>query len=189
MKRWGGSRTYHSKCRIIAATNKDLEGLIDDGLFREDLYYRLNMVNIMIPPLRHRPEDIPVFVDLFIKQANQRFNKNVKGLVPELKKFVETHDWPGNIRQLKNTVSYAVLLSDSNYIRSLDKFSGEVQEEPLEFHRDLKTTMAEICARYESEIISRIMKENGNNVSRAAEVLGISRKTLYQKINQYNIKM
>lgn len=186
----GGIRTHKSHCRIIAATNKNLKELIEKKQFREDLYYRLNLVELNIPPLRERRTDIKELINLFLSQANHEYGKNIINIEPELESRLMHHDWPGNIRQLKNAISNAVLMSEEDHISMMNIFPNEHSEfDVVELNKDLKTTMAEITERYESEIIRNTLKKCSNNVSKSAGVLGISRKTLYQKMKEYSISV
>lgn len=186
-ERVGGVKTLNTYCRIIAATNKDLPDLILKNQFREDLYYRLNVVEIKLPPLRERRQDISKFVNMFIKQANTVNNKTVTSIHPELIAKLVNYDWPGNIRQLKNIVSNAVLLADSDTITRLDSFDGKAADELALLDNNLKETIAKKTRQYEAGLITHYLVMNNNNITRTAKALGISRKTLYDKIEQYNI--
>ena len=114
--RVGGEREIKVDVRIIAATNKDLETLVRDGIFRKDLYYRLKVMVVEMPPLRDRPEDILVLSNLFIEENNREHGKNVKGFSPEAKKLMTQYPWPGNVRELRNVIERAMILSDQEWI-------------------------------------------------------------------------
>ncbi len=114
--RVGGEREIKVDVRIIAATNKDLEGLVREGIFRKDLYYRLKVMVVEMPPLRERPEDILVLSNLFIEENNREHGKNVKAFSPEAKKLMSQYHWPGNVRELRNVIERAMILSDQEFI-------------------------------------------------------------------------
>jgi DNA-binding NtrC family response regulator len=187
----GGISSLKSECRLIAATNKSLKKLIAAGEFREDLYYRINVVELRLPPLRERVGDIPHLSRLFIQQANENFGREITSLAPMVEKQLLTHHWPGNIRQLKNVITNAVILSDSECIERLDSIPSESPcedaKEPLYFDQDLKTTLANLVSSHEPEILKQALNESDWNISRSADKLGISRKTLYQKLKHYGI--
>lgn len=180
-ERVGDSTPVRVDVRIIAATNQDLSAKVRGGEFREDLYYRLKVVEIIMPPLRERLEDIPLFVDHFINKFNKRLNRVVSGVSSGVSKIFMDYPWPGNVRELEHTLEHAVILCRQNIIT--------VDHLPAQF-RDLKKAerisgqdMAETELR---EILSALEKTAGNK-SRAARLLGMDRKTLYRKIERYNI--
>jgi two-component system response regulator AtoC len=193
--RVGGVNTVKVDVRIITATNKDLEGEVKTGRFREDLFYRLNVVPIHLPPLRERKEDIDLLVKYFIQQFNQRLKKNVTGITPETMASLRTFTWPGNIRQLENVLERMVLMSDGATLRLEDLpeevalASGLINAagEPTG-----GTTFKEIVKRQtqsvERELIEKALEETLGNVTRAAERLGLSRKGLQLKIKELGIR-
>lgn len=179
-----GSNTEISvDVRIVAATNENLRNAVSEGKFREDLYHRLNEFSIQIPPLRERKDDLFLFVEFFLEQANQSLNKEVVGLSREVEKAFEEYAWPGNLRELKNVIKRSVLLTTDKLI-PLDVIPREVlhseplhESEPIDFSRE----------SHEKNLIIRALKETGNNKTKAAKLLKITRKTLYNKIEQYGI--
>ncbi|MCH9660770.1 MAG: sigma 54-interacting transcriptional regulator, partial [Bacteroidetes bacterium] len=168
--------------RIISATNEDLLDAVDKGNFREDLYHRLNEFSVEIPPLSERKEDLFLYIEYFLNQANIALNKEVLGLSSEVEKAFKKYNWPGNLRELKNVIKRAVLLSTAPYIE-LDVIPREVVV-PSE-----KTTIKNFSKSYnEKQLIINALEEAGNNKSRAAKLLNITRKTLYNKLEQYNLR-
>jgi DNA-binding NtrC family response regulator len=189
--RVGGEREIKVDVRIIAATNKDLESLVREGLFRKDLYYRLKVVVIEMPPLRERPEDILLLSNLFIEENNREHGKEVKGFAPETRQFMTQYHWPGNVRELRNVVERAMILSEHNLIDQeqlpFELRSNEKQEwgtqnpNPVEFTEDMSLDAVEKIH------ISRVLKKLDWNKSRTAKVLGVSRATLREKIRRYSL--
>jgi DNA-binding NtrC family response regulator len=189
-ERVGGTQKLNAECRVIAASNRDLKREIEEKRFRSDLYYRLNVVEIQLPPLRERKEEIPLFVEEFIAEANREYGKQVDAISRELMERIVDYPWPGNIRQLKNTITNAVLLSDGKTIQSLnipdleDPCEGGQETAPS---IDLKSYVEQHTERIEREVLERILDEEERNISSAANRLGISRKTLYKKMENYGL--
>jgi DNA-binding NtrC family response regulator len=189
--RVGGEREIKVDVRIIAATNKDLETLVSEGTFRKDLYYRLKVVVVEMPPLRERPEDILLLCNLFIEENNREHGKNVKGFASEAKQFMTQYHWPGNVRELRNVVERAMILSDHDLIdqeqlpfelRSNERPDGVTPNpNPVEFTEDMSLDAVEKIH------ISHVLKKLEWNKSRAAKVLGVSRATLREKIRRYSL--
>ncbi len=176
-ERIGDIKTRRVDVRIIAATNRDLKKLVEEGKFREDLYYRLNVVNIKIPPLRERREDIPILVKSFIEKFSKIHQKNVKGVSSEAMKVLLSYDYPGNVRELENIIERAVVISSGKYITVDD-----LPEELFERKR----------FEEENEEIRRIkeaLKIAKGNKSLAAKILGIHRTTLWRKLKFYGIEV
>ncbi|MBX7150004.1 sigma-54 dependent transcriptional regulator [bacterium] len=180
--RVGGTETIHSDFRTIAATNESLEDMVKSGKFREDLYYRLNVFSIVIPPLRERREDIPVLAHYFLNKFNSAMNKNVSGVSPEAMEFLSTYEWPGNVRELENAIERALVVGKSNTIRVED----------LPFHvpaGDVAFDNADqSLAAMEKKHIIRVLDGHHWNISRSAEALHIDRVTLYNKIEKYGLR-
>lgn len=186
-ERVGGIKTITSRCRIIAATNRNLEDLISQGLFRPDLFYRLSLVTLTLPPLRSRKEDIPGFIDLFVREANEKYNRHVKTVSPKLKEYLSGLSWPGNIRQLKNVITNAVLLNEGEDLTILDLPGMSGKEPEIMQREDLKSAVSRHTESMERTIIASVLSSFDGNVSKTAAKLGISRKTLYQKMRLYGI--
>ncbi len=180
--RVGGNEIILSDFRVICATNRDLEAAIADKSFREDLYYRLNVFTIFIPPLRERRVDIPPLVNHFIKKYATSMNKPMLDIDPEAMDLLIRNRWPGNIRELENVIERAMVLAKPPAIRREDlPFQlSQTQEE--------NGTQDDSLARAEKVHIARVLDKMGWNITRAAEVLSIDRVTLYSKISKYGLK-
>ena len=183
-ERVGGEETVEVDVRLIAATNRDLKDAIARGVFREDLYYRLNVVNIHIPPLRERKEDIPLLVAAFLKEFSQENGKQIDGIDAKARLALYNYAWPGNVRQLRNSIESAVVLCKGTTIMLEDlppNFKGESGGDSLRIA--LGATLADV----EKEVIRSTLAHEGGNKSRTAEILGIGRKTLHRKIEEYGL--
>jgi len=184
--RLGGRGSITSNARLITATNEDLSDAIKQGIFREDLYYRLDVFRIDVPPLRERWGDIPLLIDEFTKRYNKSFHKNIMGIAPECITLLESYDWPGNVRELKNVIQRAVLVCQGDVILPEylpPRFNPE-KSKSGKVSFDIGTTLAEV----EREMIVRTLNETANNRKRTAEILGISRRALYNKMKKYEIR-
>ncbi|MBL7554947.1 MAG: sigma-54-dependent Fis family transcriptional regulator [Bdellovibrionaceae bacterium] len=181
-----GSNTHKEiDVRIIAATHRDLKIMAKDGKFREDLFYRLNVVPIRVPPLRERIEDIPILVDAFIKKFAARNGSMVQSATPEAMSVLMAHPWPGNVRELENVIERAIVLSPGKLIEKnvvLGSALEEAQQNIEQLHAD-RPTLEKLEERY----IKLIMGEVKNKKDEAAEILGISRRTLYRKERIYGM--
>jgi two-component system nitrogen regulation response regulator GlnG len=206
-QRVGGNQTYTVDVRVIAATNKDPERLVAAGKFREDLYYRLNVVRIHLPPLRERREDIPVLVDYFVQRINKSTDTSfkLKSVSPQALEILQKHNWPGNIRELENTIERAAVVARGETMTAQD-LPGEVLEpksiivapadsdaavdaavQPL-FALARKDPKFKIMAAVERELITRALVETAGNQLQAAKLLGITRATLRKRIEKYGIE-
>jgi DNA-binding NtrC family response regulator len=179
----GGKTTYKADCRIIASTNRIPEEAIKQGKMREDLYYRISAINIFLPPLRDRREDILPLANSFLKRYSAQANRVITGFSPEAAEILRKFDWPGNVRQLQNEVQRAVLISEGKVIDAADLAinttkTAEQQENP-------NLTLMEAMER---KAIMDILKETNCNKLETAKRLGIGRQTLYNKIKAYNIE-
>ena len=182
--RVGGEEVIRVDVRIIAATNKDLPALVREGGFREDLYYRLNVINLSVPPLRERREDIPLLAGHFLKMFSEKNGKPVKGYTPQAMDKLIRHPWPGNVREMMNTIESAVVLSSSTYLREGDipDFREELATAvPPEAPDDLSLDEME-----RSTILKTLESVRGNK-SEAARKLGITRATLHKKLKKYGV--
>ncbi len=183
-ERVGGEETIEVDVRLIAATNRDLKKEIAEGRFREDLYYRLNVVNIHVPPLRERREDIPLLAMAFLREFADENGKQIEGFDPKVRQALYTYDWPGNVRELRNCIESAVVMASGKLITLDDlppgpRSSGEARTISIPAFSSLEEA--------ERIIIAETLALVGGNKSKAAEILKIGRKTLYQKIEQYGI--
>ncbi len=183
--RVGGTRPIKVDVRIIAATNRDLKKAVEEGKFRDDLYYRLNVISIEIPPLRERKEDIPVLVRHFIEKFNIEMGKKIERISEEALDILMKYDWPGNVRELENVIERAMVITKDNFIKAEElHLSPQVMKE-----KDTSTPLEEKTLKaIERQHILRILDENNWNIQKSAEVLGIDRVTLYNKIKKYNLK-
>ncbi len=184
-ERVGGEKTISVDVRIIAATNRDLKAEVEAGRFREDLYYRLNVVNLHLPPLRERPDDIPLLAARFIKESARENGKDVQGLEPKAAMLLRSYRWPGNVRELKNVIESAVVLSRSAYIGPDDLPS---QLKGAEDDTGILIPVGIPIAEAEKMIIRANLNAQGGNKSRTADILGIGRKTLHRKIHDYGME-
>jgi two-component system response regulator HydG len=177
----GSHRVITVDVRIIAATNKDLSRAIKDGTFREDLFYRLNVVLIKMPPLLERKGDIPLLVQHFLEKYNGKLRKNFRGITPEALDLLVRHDWPGNVRELENTIERLVVLSTGPYLEPADlAFAGTI----LQASGDSSAVSIKDLER--DHILYTLQRFDGHK-SEAARALGIDRKTLREKLKRYNI--
>lgn len=176
--RVGGNKEISSDFRVICATNKDLRSMVEKGTFREDLYYRLNVVNIFIPPLRERKEDIPLLVDYFIKKYCTSMNKPPLPIETAALSRLQEFNFPGNIRELENMIERAIVVGDSKKIRLRDL--------PLE--KNIVASSAESLDDFEKAFILQILNRYNWNISRTAKALKVDRVTLYHKIKKYDLK-
>lgn len=193
-ERVGGTRPMRVDVRIIAATNKDLEALVAAGEFRADLYYRLNVLAVQIPPLHQRPEDIPTLVQAFIAKFNRELGTAVEGVTPAALHLLLTHDWPGNVRELENVLRRAMYLVDGARIDvdHLPPALARRTPEPVAAAAPPATTppgttFAAGREAAEQELILRTLEATGGNRKRAAEMLGIGRTTLYEKLERLGL--
>jgi transcriptional regulator with PAS, ATPase and Fis domain len=184
-ERVGGEETIEVDCRVIAATNRDLSQAIRQGQFREDLYYRLNVVNIHLPPLRERKEDIPLLISSFLTEFAEAAGKHLEGLDAKARAALYNYHWPGNVRELRNCLESAVVLSRSSLI-SLEDLPPHIRTDADKNY--VKLSLGLTLAQAEAELIrAELLAQNGNK-TRAAEVLGIGRKTLHRKIQEYGLE-
>jgi len=183
-RRLGGKETMKVDIRIIAATNKNLEEMIAKSEFREDLYYRLNVITLWVPPLRERKEDIPLLVEHFLTKYNLENRRNVERISPEVMRILIDYPWPGNVRELENTIEHSVVVAKGNEI-SIDDLPPNLIKNRLDIGLE-KPTMS--LADMERVHIINVLRENNWNVKRAAMALGINRVTLYNKIKKHKIK-
>jgi PAS domain S-box-containing protein len=182
----GATSPRQTDVRVIAATNKDLSALVREGKFRDDLYYRLNVVKIDLPPLSQRREDIPVLIDAFIQKFNAKMGKQIIGVSDQALRLLLNHNFPGNVRELENIIEHAFVLCGGNRIElnCLPKELTEGQEPmPPSSPRKEETPFR----RAEAEIIERTLKKYGGNRAKTARELGIERTTLWRKIKKYGL--
>lgn len=180
-RRIGGTKEIEFEAIIVSATNKDLLEAIEKGEFRKDLYYRLNIIHIDIPPLRERREDIPDLIYYYINEYNKRLNKNILSVEDKAMELLKEYDWPGNVRQLKNFLERTMIFKKENIIR-IEDIPEEIREGPSS--KFTTSSLEDI----EREGIVNVLNKNKWNISKSAKELGITRQTLRNKIQKYNIK-
>jgi two-component system response regulator HydG len=183
----GGSKTVKVDTRVIAATNKILEEEIREGRFREDLYYRLNVVTLRVPPLRERREDVPLLANFFLKRYTEKNQRLIKGFTPRAMDLLMRHGWPGNVRELENVVERAVIMTRGEMITS-EEFPDALKELDKEAKEpEIDLIPGKSLKEVEREMILRTLEETGGNRTHAARILGISRRTLQLKLKEYGI--
>jgi two-component system response regulator GlrR len=181
-KRIGSTRPIKVDVRVIAATNKDLIQAIAEKTFREDLFYRLNVIPMHIPPLRERKEDIPLLINHFLAEFNKELGKNVEGFSPAAIQKMMTYQWPGNVRELKNKVKQAMVLTRNNVIGAEDLFFHvPVASNKFQSFREAKR-------EFEKEYISQVLRISQGNISQAARLAKKDRKDFYDVMKKYNIQ-
>ena len=183
--RVGSTKPIKVDVRIIAATNEELSQAVKEGKFREDLFYRLSVVPIHLPPLRQRKEDIPLLVDHFLAKYNKKTKKKINHLQNDIKKALMEYDWPGNIRELENTIERAVVLSKSDEIKSEDLLYHGISSATS--FLTLMVSKDKSLEEVEKDYIKAVLQAHHWNKSQTAGILGIDRKTLLAKIKKYNI--
>jgi len=183
ISRVGGEKAIPVDARIITATHEDLQEMANQGKFRADLYFRLNMMTLNVPPLRSHPEDIPLLVEKFLNELNIQFGKHFLGVIPEFMKGLAAYSWPGNIRELKHVLCRSVLLEDGPFLYG-NYFESSGQEYNRFAGPDPKPATERDAGK---SILINTLRSVGNNKSKAARVMGISRKTLYDRMKKFSI--
>jgi len=189
----GGLKTVSVDVRVVAATNRDLKQLISDGLFREDLYYRLNVFPISLPPLRERREDIPMLMEHFSHKFALQYNKDIQQVEPALQAFCQTYDFPGNVRELQNIVERLVIMSDGQGALSYQHLPADLKLTDSLPGNDMQAlpddlTLKQAVEVFEAQFIKRQLGKNGGNQTHTAQQLGLSRRTLVEKLGKYNLR-
>jgi len=183
--RVGGSHTIKVDVRIIASTNKNLEKMVQDGTFREDLYYRLNVFTLHLPPLRERKEDIPLLVDYFLQNAPKKVDISSLAL-----QMLMSFSWPGNIRELQNTIQSAAVIAENGYIEPAQlpgKITGNFNGDSRDFKLPSNIPLDERLAEIEKSLIIEALRKTGGIQVRATELLGINQRSLWHRIKKHNI--
>ena len=183
----GGNREISVDVRIVASTNRDLQKLIEDGRFREDLYYRLNVINIKLPPLRERREDIPLLVRAFINELAAENNRPVKDISPEALAQVQAFDWPGNVRQLRNTLE-SVIVTATREVIDTEDLPEPIRKTPAKRVARSLVKPGMTLEELEREAIRSALKRTGGNRTDTSQMLGISVRTLQRKIKEYGLE-
>jgi DNA-binding NtrC family response regulator len=184
-ERVGGMATVQVDVRVVAATHRDLEQWVRDGRFREDLYYRLNVVRIDVPPLRTRVDDIPGLVELFLARYGTRADGRRLGIEPDAMAALQAHPWPGNVRQLENVIHRACILAGGDVLTALDLdlpgAAPAAAESPT-------TDLRAVLARVERELIERAVREHDGNLTAAGRALGVERNLLRYKLRKHGLR-
>lgn len=187
----GGVRDVHADVRIIASTNRDLRAEVERGNFREDLFYRLNVMTVEVPPLARRPEDIPLLAHYFLDHFGRQMGKALTGFTEEATETLCEYEWPGNVRELKNAIEHAAIVCPGGMIDEchLPQFTGGLAGGRDEISRNvIQIDASDRSIRaLERKLVARVLEETGWNISRAAAILGINRTTLYNKIRVHGL--
>ena len=191
-RRLGGAGDIHVETRIVVATNRDLKAMVEQGKFREDLFYRLDVIRLVVPPLRERPEDIPPLIDHFVTHWNRELGRGVQGPNDEALGLLLAYRWPGNVRELRNVIERSILLESEEWILP-EHLPVEIVSAGGSAPRVLETRIHSeggvmTLAKAEQVAIEMALAKTGGNKTRAAEVLGISRQTLRTKLKEYGIE-
>ena len=190
-RRVGGIQDISADVRIVASTNRDLRQMVQGGRFREDLFYRLNVMAVHVPPLAERAADVPLLSHFFLDQIGRQMGKALSGFTEEAMETLCEYTWPGNVRELRNAVEHACIVCPSGMIDEihLPKFTGGRPDGADRIDRSSVVLQAEDCSirALESQLVSRVLEETQWNISKAAATLGINRTTLYNKIRLYGL--
>ena len=183
-ERLGGRRTIKLDARVIALTNVDLDEAVKTGRFREDLFYRLNVLNIRVPPLRERKDDLSQLIEHFLKHYSAKHGRDVHRLSPEARVVLKAYDYPGNARELANVVERAVIVANGKRVEAMDLPAGLSAAVSAQERKAKPQSLAQVEADY----IAATLVATGGNKAECARILGISRKNLYEKIARYRLK-
>ena len=189
IRRVGGTHEISVDVRVIAATNRDLRAMVADGRFRDDLYYRINVLSIDVPPLRERREDIQVLIDYFLKKHTKNTSRLITGLTPETKKLMMDYSWPGNVRQLESAIERAILLAEDEKI-TLEDLPTEVRQDAGPASEGMFKLPAEGInfEDVERNLITQAMEQTDYNITKAARLLGLTFRTLQYRLEKFGIK-
>jgi DNA-binding NtrC family response regulator len=184
-RRLGDTTPTKVDVRILSATNSDLTAEVAEGTFREDLFYRLNVINLHLPPLRDRQEDIPLLTSYFLRKQNIKFGTAFNGLTPEAMAAFRSYEWPGNIRQLCNVIEAATTISSGNYIGLPELSQLIITDQPGQIanHADYSSALSS----FETDYLTRLLRKHGGNVEEAAAEAGMNMATIYRKLKKYGI--
>ena len=189
-ERVGGTKTIKVDVRFIAATNSELKRLVENDLFREDLYYRLNVISFSLPPLRNRTEDVATLMNYFLNKYNQKFNISISGFSPGIVQIMKNYHWPGNIRELENVIERALATCEGDKIGiedlPLDLFVGN--EKPIEPIQEKDFNLFNSVGKFEQQLLLTVLEKTKWNQAQAAEILGVHRNTLLKKIKKFGLR-
>lgn len=192
-RRLGGLRDINIDVRIIAATNKNLREAVREGAFRQDLYYRLNVIQLIVPPLRDRPQDILPMARFFIEHYNAKFKRQIDGIAPEAEGLLLAHDWPGNVRELRNAIERSMILEDTAYIRPVSlpiavRGADSIFTEPSALDAGSLTGDVMSLVEQERRLLVQALEKTAGNQTQAARLLHITRDTLRYKMKKFNLR-
>jgi len=185
IQRVGGSKVIEVDVRVITATNKSLEQEINEGQFREDLFYRINVIPLHIPPLRERKEDIPLLVNHFIQQFCRENGKRMKSISPEASELLKRHDWPGNVRELRNIIERMIIVAEGDEISANDVATAISVKDEIPTGEE---SLRELVEQYEKKLTLDALVRNDWNISRTARELKTDRANLHRKLRQWNVR-
>ncbi|MGC4052326.1 MAG: sigma-54 dependent transcriptional regulator [Paludibaculum sp.] len=193
-RRLGGLKDIKLELRVVAATNKNLREAVKEGAFRQDLFFRLNVIHITIPPLRQRPQDVPPLANFFLQHYNKKFKRHMDGIAPDAMRLLITHDWPGNVRELRNAIERAMILEDSSYITapslpmSVSHSSAvAAAAAPAAFSPGFPDEGISLEDSERRLLISALEKPSGDQ-TQAARLLRITRDTLRYKMKKFDLR-
>jgi DNA-binding NtrC family response regulator len=189
IRRVGGTRAIKIDVRVVAATNRDLRAMVADGRFRDDLYYRINVLSVDVPPLRERRDDIPVLIDLFLRKHTRNTSRLVRGLTPETRRLMMSYNWPGNVRQLESAIERAILLCEGDLI-TVDDLPLEVRQEARPVTEGAFKLPSEGISfeDVERDLIMQAMEQTDYNITKSAKLLGLTFRTLQYRLEKFGIK-
>jgi len=186
-KRVGGAVDMHVDVRVVAATNRTLENEVREGRFREDLYYRLNVLPIALPPLRARPDDIPLLVNYYVDTFNTEFRKRLRGVEPSAMEVLRTYGWPGNVRELRNVVERAMLLAEGPTLTVADVPAAAAG--PVRLTEQVALPAAGIdLEQLEQSLVVQALERSGWNQTKAAGMLGLNRDQIRYRVEKFKLK-
>jgi transcriptional regulator with PAS, ATPase and Fis domain len=192
-RRLGGLRDIRVDLRIVAATNKNLREAVKEGAFRQDLYYRLNVIQLLVPSLRERPEDILPLTRFFVDHYNRKFKRNIEGLSQEAEDLLLAHDWPGNVRELRNAVERAMILEESNVIAAASlpiavRSSNAAVAVSASVESPVEAVDGMSLVEQEKRLLIHALQKAAGNQTQAARLLRITRDTLRYKMKKFNLR-
>ena len=188
-ERVGGNNAIRVDVRVIAATNQDLEAAVQAGRFREDLYYRLRVIQLVVPPLAERREDIPLLAEHFLKDAAARFRRDPKPLTPDALRALMLHEWKGNVRELRSTIEQALLLAPGPEIGAGDLFGNAAAAPSVPGPATFREAKDRFVEAFERDFLLGALRRSGGNITRAAEEVGMYRQNFQQKMRELGISV
>jgi len=189
IRRVGGTKALKIDVRVVAATNRDLRAMVADGRFRDDLYYRINVLSVDVPPLRERRDDIPILIDFFLRKHTRNTSRLVRGLMPDARRMLLDYGWPGNVRQLESAIERAILLCEGDLI-SIEDLPLEVRQESRPVSESAFKLPAEGISFEDVErgLIMQAMEQTDYNITKSAKLLGLTFRTLQYRLDKFGIK-